>query len=205
MAKTPIPPKKGVKKTPLAKAPAPGVELHKDWSECERKFVISDMDGDYLRTTAKITLKELINKILTNGEHIMQGYIKPAKLHIKDELGIDLGFKPKSIRLRRQGASFYLTCKEKTADKENPREVEYKITSEIFIKYWPLTAGSVIRKVRLTEEKGDTTIMWDVFTDRYLVMAEIEADSFDKVNPAKPLSTKEVTGQSEWSNRSLSL
>jgi phosphate starvation-inducible PhoH-like protein len=71
------------------------------------------MDGDYLMKTHKGTIKDLIDKVLSKGEPIVQGYIKPANLHIKDELGIDLGFKPKSIRLRRQGNSFYLTCKEK--------------------------------------------------------------------------------------------
>lgn len=86
-------------------------------------------------------------------------------------------------------------------------ELEEETTREVFTRIWPLTAGHRVQKLRYpVRENGDT---WEIdqFTDRTLVLAEIELPSpGTKVTLPpwlEPLVIREVTGDPEYSNSRL--
>lgn len=86
-------------------------------------------------------------------------------------------------------------------------EIEESTTEAIFDALWPLTAGCRVTKRRYQVPEGDLTWVIDEFTDRDLVLAEVELPSED--TPATPPSwlaehlVREVTGESAYLNRVL--
>jgi CHAD domain-containing protein/CYTH domain-containing protein len=83
-------------------------------------------------------------------------------------------------------------------------ELEEETTAEVFRAMWPLTKGKRLTKRRHRVPQGD--LMWDVdeFTDRNLVLAEIELPSaetaVDIPDWLEPCIEREVTGDSTYVN-----
>lgn len=83
-------------------------------------------------------------------------------------------------------------------------ELEEETTRDVFRRLWPLTRGKRVTKRRYTVPDGD--LVWEVdrFTDRRLVLAEVELPSED--TPAPPPAwladavEREVTGEREYVN-----
>jgi CHAD domain-containing protein/CYTH domain-containing protein len=86
-------------------------------------------------------------------------------------------------------------------------ELEEETTREVFTRIWPLTAGHRVQKLRYPVQENGATWEIDQFTDRNLVLAEIELPSpRTKVTlPAwlEPLVVRDVTGDPEFSNSRL--
>jgi CYTH domain-containing protein len=86
-------------------------------------------------------------------------------------------------------------------------EVEEETTPELFDAIWPLTDGCRVRKRRHRVAAGDRIWEIDVFTDRDLVLAEVELPQADATAemPAwlAPYIVREVTDDAAYVNRNL--
>ncbi|MCC6317070.1 MAG: CHAD domain-containing protein [Gemmatimonadaceae bacterium] len=86
-------------------------------------------------------------------------------------------------------------------------ELEEATTPEIFAAMWPLTTGRRVRKRRHRVAEGQRFWEVDEFTDRDLVLAEIELASVDEPVeiPAwlAPVLVRDVTGEPEYVNANL--
>lgn len=86
-------------------------------------------------------------------------------------------------------------------------EVEEACTREVFLKLWALTKGRRVKKVRHAVEHGGLTWEIDAFTDRRLVLAEVELphEETEVVFPdwLAPFVVREVTDEAEFVNARL--
>ncbi len=86
-------------------------------------------------------------------------------------------------------------------------ELEERTTREVFERVWPLTTGRRVEKRRYPVRQNGREWEIDVFTDRDLVLAEIELPSTDAdvELPAwlAPLVVREVTEDPEYTNFKL--
>lgn len=86
-------------------------------------------------------------------------------------------------------------------------EVEEACTEEVFMQLWPLTEGRRLTKRRYAIQEG--AVVWEIdeFTDRELVLAEVELESEDAVvtlpDWLAPHVEREVTGESAYVNAKL--
>ncbi len=87
-------------------------------------------------------------------------------------------------------------------------ELEDETTAEVFEAMWPLTRGHRLTKRRHRVPAGDLAWEVDEFTDRELVLAEIELPSADTEveipDWLAPLVDREVTGEPAYLNYNLS-
>lgn len=88
-------------------------------------------------------------------------------------------------------------------------ELEEDTDRSLFDSLWPLTVNARVRKRRHAIREGNHTWEIDVFTDRELVIAEVELRSADE-SPALPgwlekWVIREVTGEPEYVNANLAL
>jgi CYTH domain-containing protein len=130
-----------------------------------------------------------------------------------DVLEIDQGYLPGQTvleRLRRQrsrnGTTRYFRTVKVGAGVER-MEFEDETDQRIFDHLWLLTEGARIRKRRYLVPNGADTWEIDEFTDRPLVLAELEIDRADAViefpHWLTPALVREVTDEPEFTNRSL--
>jgi CYTH domain-containing protein len=86
-------------------------------------------------------------------------------------------------------------------------EFEEETTREVFETMWPLTLGRRVAKRRYFVPDGDVTWEIDEFTDRDLVLAEVELRSEDQkvVIPEwlAPFVVREVTDEGTYQNSKL--
>ena len=86
-------------------------------------------------------------------------------------------------------------------------ELEEETSAEMFQTMWPLTKGRRLTKRRHRVPQGDLTWEIDEFTDRELVLAEIELPSADtEVEIPDWLQScveREVTGEVAYLNSTL--
>jgi CHAD domain-containing protein/CYTH domain-containing protein len=86
-------------------------------------------------------------------------------------------------------------------------EFEEAMTSDVFESMWPLTVNRRISKRRYQVPDGDLTWEIDEFTDRELVLAEVELPDEETETPLphwlKPYVVREVTGEPEYVNVNL--
>ena len=86
-------------------------------------------------------------------------------------------------------------------------EIEEEITPALFASLFTLTKGRRVRKKRFAITEGDYTWEIDVFTDRELVLAEVELSSAD-IQPKlpewlAPYVVREVTDEDTYVNLNL--
>lgn len=86
-------------------------------------------------------------------------------------------------------------------------ELEEEASTELFEAMWPFTQGKRVFKRRYYVEDGDVTWEIDEFTDRELVLAEVElGDEAQRVTiPGwlEPYVVREVTGEGTYQNSRL--
>ena len=167
--------------------------------EIEKRWVLLTKEEDHTKSKNGL---ELYDEVLQKGKRIEQGYIhdiQKAK-EVLDALGIELDFKPNTIRLRKYGADFILTVKDRKETKK--REVEWELNKKSFLQFWPLTKGARVYKTRLVKEVKGNKVEMDGFTDRFLLLAEIEVDDEAKMDKLPKLGM-DVTGNKSWSNKAL--
>lgn len=179
--------------------------------EIEKKFVLMTVEEDHSKRKNSLNL---YNTVLTEGVMIEQGYVKdiPKAAELLKKLGIQLNdFKPNTIRLRKFGIGYktnkispykyVLTLKDRKESKR--REVEFRLTPELFKKYWPWTEGSRLTKKRMLKQMKGHTFEIDAFTDRILLLAECEVTN-EKDLEKVPTLGMDVTSDKNWSNKALS-
>lgn len=167
--------------------------------EIEKRWVVLTVEEDHSKAKNGVVL---YNRALEKGDAYEQGYIldMDKAREVVSELGIIPDFQPNTVRLRKTPTQYIFTLKDKKETKR--REVEWELDKKTFAKYWPLTKGARVTKRRyITEIRGNETI-FDAFTDRYLLMAEIEVKD-EKLLESLPKMGFEVTGDSTWSNKKL--
>jgi CYTH domain-containing protein len=112
-------------------------------------------------------------------------------------------------RLRREvsGDGERLTRTVKTGSGIARTELEEGTTPDVFDAMWPLTSGRRVGKRR--HRVSDGSLIWEIdeFTDRALVLAEVELGdtSLHPEIPAwlQPVVVREVTGEAEYLNANL--
>ncbi len=86
-------------------------------------------------------------------------------------------------------------------------ELEEEIERELFDALWPLTEGRRLEKRRYLVPEGDLLWEVDAFTDRPLVLAEVELpnEAFEPAIPhwLRPFLLRDVTGEVEYLNSTL--
>ena len=137
----------------------------------------------------------------------------PRMPRISDVLEIDQGYLPgeKLVeRLRRQrGRDGTVRCFRtiKTGMGVERVELEEETSERVFDHLWQLTEGRRLRKRRHLVPEGSEVWEIDEFTDRALVLAELELDHASQ--PVRipewltPVVVRDVTDEREYTNRSL--
>jgi CYTH domain-containing protein len=170
--------------------------------EIEKKWVLATKEEDHTKNKNAL---ERYNEVLESGTKISQGYIKDfdKARQLIEELGISLSpeFKPNTVRLRDYGGQYILTFKDKKETKT--RELEFELERKTFKKWWPETKGSRVEKKRLRKKIKGFMVEFDAFTDRFLLLAEIEVTKEEDLKKCPALGM-DVTNQSNWSNKALS-
>ncbi len=173
--------------------------------EIERKFLLRENQQDYFSDAMRAIYpnsKELKRDVLNRGYKIMQGYLPlDSGILLARDLGATLDFNPTEARLRSKALQFFFTLK---GDGGLSRcEVEQEITADIFSRYWNLTNGKRVVKVRFEKPYQKHTLELDVYVDnRDLVIAEVEFPSLSDAG-AFPLLGKDVSEDSRYKNKNL--
>ncbi len=172
--------------------------------EIEKKFLLREDGIDYASTeiqTIYSSFEELMKDVLENGKAIKQGYlILTDGQELSDKLDMDFDFKPTEARLRNKAGKLYFTLKGKGGLSRN--EVETEVGENLFMMFWPLTENRRVEKVRLDIPYQSHTLEIDVYTDRDLVVAEIEVPTVEEANSLKTLGL-DVTEDSKYKNKNL--
>src|SRR3989344_3154487 len=173
-------------------------------SEIERKFLIFER-GENHSTEAMTPLFPSIfslkDAVLTKGTKIRQGYLP---IEIGEELrrvtGLEKLAEVSEARLRDYGGRYFLTLKTNGGliRGETP---DTEISRTIFELYWPY-AKRRIEKVRLQIPYSGQIAEFDVYSDRDLIVAEVETDTEAEAQAVVPLGF-DVTFDSRYKNSSL--
>lgn len=179
----------------------PVKELYSGW-EIEKKFVLFTIEQDHTKNSNGLTL---YNETLEKGTLIRQGYIKDFSVahEMLQSFGIELteDFKPNTVRLRQYGQQYILTLKDKKETKR--KEVEWELDKKMFNTYWKHTKGSRVEKKRYIKKLKGFDVEYDAFTDRILLLAEIEVQEEAQLKKVPKLGM-DVTNNNQWSNKNLS-
>jgi CHAD domain-containing protein/CYTH domain-containing protein len=136
----------------------------------------------------------------------------PAVMPPSSVATIDQGYIPGERlieRMRRTcddtGTRYYRTIK--TGSGVARVELEEETTAGVYAVMWELTEGRRIRKRRHTVRDNGLTWEVDEFTDRQLVLAEVELDDADAIVVLppwiEPVVERDVTGDAKYTNHSL--
>lgn len=164
-----------------------------DNPEIERKYLLSEMPWgqNWGRNNAEIFEKA------GHGVKIAQGYL-PGKEIIE---------RLRSVTSIEDNTTTYLRTI-KFGKGLAQTEYEEECSKKTFGHLWELTEGRRVFKRRYCVEEGNHTWEIDYFTDRNLVLAEVELTSVDEdvTIPLwlQPYVVREVTEESEYTNYKLS-
>jgi CYTH domain-containing protein len=148
-----------------------------------------------LEIERKFLLKRLPEKMPSvTALNIEQGYLPGDRL-VERLRAVEVGRRRTYLRTVKVGAGLVRS------------ELEEETTAEVFRTMWPLTKGKRLSKRRHRVPQGDLTWDIDEFTDRELVLAEIELPSADTPveipDWLEPWVEREVTGDSAYLNWTL--
>jgi CYTH domain-containing protein len=86
-------------------------------------------------------------------------------------------------------------------------ESEEPLDADTFAREWPRTAGARLHKRRYTVTEGGLRWEIDEYTDRDLIVAEVELPATDTAFSLPPwleaVLVREVTGEPEFANKNL--
>ena len=163
--------------------------------EIEKKYLLRENGINYATATAPRNL------FPGRGQKIKQGYLLPEDLEkMYAELRHVPEFKAEEIRLRQKGLDFYLTLKGEGTLQRN--EEELAISQGFFERHWPKTEGRRVEKIRLSVPYGKYLAEIDFYTDRDLIIAEIEVPTLEEAAQLIPLG-KDVTEDKRYKNKNL--
>ena len=172
--------------------------------EIEKKYLIREGSTNYA-TEALLqmysSVQALKDDVLKNGKPIRQGYLSlDSSLELSDKLNMTVDFDPNEARLRDNDRTLYFTLKSRGTLSRNESEVE--VNQNIFNKYWPKTEGKKVEKVRLSRAFEGHTVEIDVYTDRDLIIAEVEVPTVEQAERLSALG-KDVTSNKAYQNKNL--
>ncbi len=172
--------------------------------EIERKYLIWESGTNYFTEALSImypSIDALKDDVTNNGAPIRQGYLSlTTGRELSDLVGMNVDFIPSEARLRDKKKKFYFTIKGSGGLERNELEVE--IEREIFYQYWPQTKGQRVEKIRLSRPFDGHTLEIDVYTDRDLIVAEIEVPTLEEAEKLEILG-KDVTTDKRYKNKNL--
>ena len=172
--------------------------------EIERKYLILE-DGIDSSTPQLTQIYPSIDKLRADvhlrGNKIRQGYLDVKEgSRLAQIIDLEQDFEPTEARLRDKEGKLTFTLKGKGGLVRN--ESEQQIPRAIFDEYWPRTEGKRVEKVRLAIPYENFQLEIDVYTDRNLIVAEIEVPS---IEDAAKITTvgKDVTDDPKYKNNNL--
>jgi CYTH domain-containing protein len=155
----------------------------------------------YRNDSDMILTKALLADVFANGKKIKQGYMPVENgMEIAALIDLEVDFKPSEARLRDKGGKTFLTLKGEGGLTRN--EVETEIHKDLFADLWHLTEGRRVEKVRLEKPYGAYKAEIDVYTDRDLIVAEIEVPSEEEAGKLTPIGL-DVTEDKRFKNKNL--
>ncbi|MCK5043631.1 hypothetical protein KAR52_01350 [Candidatus Pacearchaeota archaeon] len=172
--------------------------------EIEKKFLIREGCINYATDTLfqmYSSVQMLKEDVIRNGKSIRQGYLSlESGSELSDNLGMDVDFNPSEARLRDKSGILYFTLKDCGGLSRN--ELEVKVDQNTFDKYWPRTEGKRVEKIRLNKSFEGHTAEIDVYSDRNLIVAEVEVSTLQEAERLSLLG-KDVTSNKEYKNKNL--
>ena len=180
-------------------------ELERDWLPHASPRLVEPLLG----------LAEALDRTAPAGVEIERKYLLkglPERVRSETAQEIDQGYLPGQLiheRLRRVvtrgGTKWVRTVK--LGSGVVRQEIEEQMTESLFAALWPLTEGRRVTKRRYRIPDGDLVWEIDEFTDRELVLAEVELPSADTV-PVPPewladYLTRDVTEDEAYLNLKL--
>ncbi len=181
------------------------------------QLFVADWQGDRWESFAGQigAIAALLEQHHASGVEIERKYLLftlPSVWPVIDVQEIEQGYLPgarlvERLRHTRSGEvdRWYRTVKSGTGTVR--LEIEEETTREVFEVMWPLTLGRRVTKRRHRVGAGALTWEIDEFTDRDLVLAEVELPS--ATHPVEfpdwltPVLVREVTGEDEYVNANL--
>ncbi|MBI4151484.1 hypothetical protein HY496_00810 [Candidatus Woesearchaeota archaeon] len=173
-------------------------------NEIEKKYLLSEKGIDFSTDALSpiyASIDQLTEDVLKRGKSIRQGYLPlTAGLELGAILKLDIPFEPCEARLRDKAKTFYFTIK---GDGGLARsELEAEIDQTIFEAWWPQTEGKRVEKVRLSKPYQRYCLEIDVYTDRDLIVAEVEVPTREEAEKLVPLG-KDITEERRYKNKTL--
>ena len=190
-----------------------GERLHRRGVETFARLSTDWLNGATSPVLAKVTeVADRLALVQTPGVEIERKYLLRALPDVVREtpaLNVRQGYLPGTSLLERvrevlssNGPTWYRTVKSGAGISRI--ELEDETTREVFEAMWPLTDGRRVVKRRYRIPEGDLVWEIDEFTDRELVLAEVELQSPDvKVEPPAwlaPHVVGEVTDDPAYTN-----
>jgi CYTH domain-containing protein len=172
--------------------------------EIEKKYLIQEKGKEYLAPALFFlypSIQALKEDVFQNGKLIRQGYLLfGSGLELSNKIGMHVDFAPNEFRLRDKSGALSFTIKGRGELSRN--ELESEIKRNIFDKYWSRTEGKRVEKVRLDKPFEGHTAEIDVYTDRDLIVAEVE---FPTLQDAEIISSmgKDITNDKKYKNKNL--
>jgi len=172
--------------------------------EIEKKYLLRENGTEYV-TDALLQMYSSVQTlkvdVLWNGTSIRQGYLSlDTGQELSARLNIYADFEPSETRLRDLGGVYLFTLKSK--GRVSRDELEVEVSPAIFNEYWPKVGRKKIEKVRLSRPFEGHTVEIDVYTDRDLIVAEIEVSTIREAESLSALG-KDVTDNKAYKNKNL--
>jgi len=172
--------------------------------EIERKFLLRENGKNY--ATLELlsfcsSIEELKETVLEKGKVIKQGYLSlkdGQRLSNQMNLGVD--FNPTEARLRNKSEKLSFTLKGEGGISRDELEIEMEEYS--FQRFWPLTIGKRVEKIRYNILYHNHTLEIDVYLDRDLIVAEIEVPTIKEASFIIALGL-DVTENPKYKNKNL--
>lgn len=172
--------------------------------EIEAKFLLFEKGQDFRVLSEAPVLgdsRALRQCVREKGEAILQGYFDKSQFaEVIGALGLVIPFTPKEIRLRAYRGEWLLTTKGEGGLARN--ELEVPIGRDFFDRWWPLTAGRRVAKIRWQTVLEGRLLEIDDYQDRDLLTAEITLASAEE-RQTVPKIGKDVTDDTHYKNKNL--
>lgn len=176
-------------------------------NELERKYLIWQ-DGETFATKKFFELyklnsiEEIMHQIKLDGLLYKQGYFDlDYGMELGKQLGANYKFDPTEARVRAKGANDYEFTIKGKGDLSRP-EVPIEISELIFNQHWEQTKDKRVFKLRDTKPYMGFKSETDLYTDRKLILAEVEVQFEHQLNELIPLG-KDVSKDSNYKNANL--
>jgi CYTH domain-containing protein len=172
--------------------------------ETERKFLIKEDGHLYAREGLYrfcSSIESLVKRVLVNGKPIRQGYMPLRRgMSLARKLGLETNSRVGEARIREKAGRFYFTLK--SAGDLSRDETEQEISGKAFNEYWQYTEGRRVVKTRLELPYEDHTVEVDLYTDRDLILAEVETRTIAEAENLIPIGL-DVTAVKKYKNKNL--